>query len=115
MRETVHIMDDKKRIVMVETRVQGNEPGVPQRLIRFQFGNHLGPASLELDNQAQIVTYEEYTPYGSTSDQAVRSQMDVPKRYCYTGTERDEESGFYYHGARYYAPWLGRWTASDPR
>ena len=28
--------------------------------------------------------------------------------------ERDEESGFYYHGARYYAPWLGRWTNTDP-
>ena len=22
--------------------------------------------------------------------------------------------GFYYHGARYYAPWLGRWTSCDP-
>src|SRR5262245_39043139 len=27
--------------------------------------------------------------------------------------ERDEESGFEYHSARYYAPWLGRWTAPD--
>jgi RHS repeat-associated protein len=36
------------------------------------------------------------------------------KRYRYTGKERDEETGLYYHGARYYAPWLGRWTAADP-
>ena len=36
------------------------------------------------------------------------------KRYRYTGKERDEETGLYYHGARYYACWLGRWTASDP-
>jgi RHS repeat-associated protein len=28
--------------------------------------------------------------------------------------ERDEESGLNYHGARYYAPWLGRWVSSDP-
>ena len=28
--------------------------------------------------------------------------------------ERDEESGFGYHGARYYVPWLGRWTSCDP-
>ena len=28
--------------------------------------------------------------------------------------ERDEETGLSYHGARYYAPWLGRWTAADP-
>ncbi len=36
------------------------------------------------------------------------------KRYRYTGKERDEESGLYYHGARYYIPWLCRWSASDP-
>jgi len=36
------------------------------------------------------------------------------KKYRYTGKERDEESGLYYHGARYYIPWLCRWSASDP-
>ncbi|GEM_PF-1398696 len=36
------------------------------------------------------------------------------KRYRYTGKERDEESGLYYHGARYYIPWLCRWSTSDP-
>ena len=28
--------------------------------------------------------------------------------------ERDEESGFTYHGSRYYSPWLARWTKCDP-
>ena len=28
--------------------------------------------------------------------------------------ERDEETGLALHGARYYAAWLGRWTAADP-
>jgi len=37
-----------------------------------------------------------------------------PSRYRYTGQERDEETGLGYHGARYYASWLGRWTAADP-
>ncbi|MCB0189100.1 MAG: hypothetical protein KDE31_32750, partial [Caldilineaceae bacterium] len=74
----------------------------------------LGSASLELDDLAQIISYEEYAPYGSTTYQAVRSQTETPKRYRYTGMERDEESGLYYHGARYYAAWLGRWQSSDP-
>ncbi|HKO95844.1 MAG TPA: SpvB/TcaC N-terminal domain-containing protein [Pyrinomonadaceae bacterium] len=113
-RETLHIMDDKQRIALVETRTQGNEPGVPAQLIRYQFSNHLGSASLELDDQARIVSYEEYTPYGSTSYQAVASQTQTPKRYRYTGKERDEENGLYYHGARYCAPWLARWTSVDP-
>ena len=114
VRETLHITDDKQRVALVETRTLGNEPGVPAQLIRYLFANHLGSANLELDDQAQVISYEEYTPYGSTSYQAVRSQTETPKRYRYTGKERDEESGLYYHGARYYAPWLGRWTACDP-
>lgn len=113
-RETLHIMD-KQRIALVETRTQdqGNDPAPPQ-LIRYQLGNHLGSAILELDDQAQIISYEEYFPYGSTSYQAVRSQTETPKRYRYTGKERDEESGLYYHGARYYIGWLGRWVSCDP-
>jgi len=108
-RETLHIMDDKQRIALVETRTldtAGSDPA-PQQLIRYQLSNHLGSTSLELDDRAQIISYEEYTPYGSTSYQAVRSQTDTPKRYRYTGKERDEETGLNYHGARYYAPWLG--------
>jgi RHS repeat-associated protein len=36
------------------------------------------------------------------------------KRYRYTGMARDEETGLNYHGARYYATWLGRWVSTDP-
>jgi RHS repeat-associated protein len=114
VRETLHIMDDKKRICLVETRTSGSEPGVPAQIIRYQFSNHLGSASLELDDMARIISYEEYTPYGSTTYEAVRSQTETPKRYRYTGKERDGVSGLYYHGARYFAPWLGRWISCDP-
>ena len=111
----LHVMDDKQRIALVETRTVGDEPGVPAQLIRYQFGNHLGSAALELDGAGQIISYEEYYPYGSTSYQAGRSAAEVSlKRYRYTGKERDEETGLNYHGARYYAPWLGRWTSCDP-
>ncbi len=114
-RETLHVMDDKQRVALIETRTRllGADPA-PPRLVRFQLGNHLGSAALELDNQAQVISYEEYHPYGSTAYQAARSQTETPKRYRYTGKERDEETGFSYHGARYYAPWLGRWTSCDP-
>lgn len=113
IRETLHVMDDQQRIALVETRIQGDD-GSPPQLIRYQFGNHLGSASLEVDHEAKIISYEEYYPYGSTSYQAVRNDIQLPlKRYRYSGKERDEESGLYYHGACYYAPWLGRWTACD--
>ena len=109
-RETLYLMDEKQRIALVETRTidqAGNDPA-PQQLTRYQFANHLGSASLELDDQAEIISYEEYTPYGSTSYQAVRKELEAPPKRCrYTGKERDDETGIYYYGARYYASWLG--------
>jgi RHS repeat-associated protein len=62
-----------------------------------------------LDTAGRFVNREEYSPYGETSFGSY-----ARKRYRYTGKERDEESGLSYHGARYYAPWLGRWTSRDP-
>jgi len=112
-RETLQVMDDKRRVALVEMRTLGEEVDVAQRLIRYQFGNHLGSVISELDERAQIISYEEYAPYGGSTYQTVRSQTEAAKRYRYTGKERDEESGLYYHGARYYAAWMGRWTSYD--
>ncbi len=115
-RETLHVMDDKERVAMVETRTvdtAGTDPA-PARLIRYQLSNHLGSATLELDGSGQVISYEEYSAYGSTTYLAVRSQTETPKRYRFSGKERDEESGMERHGARFYLPWLGRWLSADP-
>ena len=112
-RETLHIMDGTQCVALIEARTQGADPA-PQQLLRYQYSNHLGSAVLELDEAAQVITYEEYFPYGSTAYQASRNQTETPKRYRYTSKERDEETGLSYHGARYYAPWLGQWVSCDP-
>ena len=114
-RRTLPVNDDEGRIALVETRTAGAERDVPPLLVRYQVGNHLGSAVLELDDTARIITYEEYYPYGCTSYQAGRSVAEVGlKRYRFTGKERDEETGFTRHGLRYYAAWLGRWVSPDP-
>jgi len=113
-RQTLHVMDDVRRIALVETRTVGDD-GSPVRLIRHQLGNHQGTASVELDGTGRTLSYEEHFPYGGSSYRAMDSTFGAaPKRYRYTGKERDEETGLSYHGARYYAPWLGRWTSADP-
>ncbi|GAB3903243.1 hypothetical protein GCM10028803_31340 [Larkinella knui] len=113
-RETLHVNDGGQRIAFVETRTDGADDG-PAQVIRYQYTNHLGTSALELDPEGAIISYEEYYPFGSTAFQSGRSTAEVNlKRYRFTGKERDEESGLYYHGARYYAPWLARWTAADP-
>jgi RHS repeat-associated protein len=115
-RETLHIMDDRQRIALVETGTLDTKGAdkAPAQLIRYQFGNHLGSAVLELDDVSQIISYEEYSAYGSTTYQAVANSVDAPKRYRFSGKERDEGTGLNYHSARYYALWLGRWIATDP-
>jgi len=112
VRETLHISDGEHRFALVETRT---DLLAAQPLIRYQLDNHVGSASVEVDQLAQIISYEEYTPFGSTSFQAVRNQVEAAKRYRFTGMERDEENGATYHKARYYLPWLGRWSSADPK
>ncbi|HLG77446.1 MAG TPA: hypothetical protein VKX46_13605, partial [Ktedonobacteraceae bacterium] len=60
-RQTLHVMDDKHRVALVETRTRGTDRSSPQ-LARYQFSNHLDSAALELDGQGQIISYEEYYP-----------------------------------------------------
>ena len=114
-RETLHVSDDnQRRIAQIDTRTQGTDDG-PAQSRRFVLSTHLRSAALEVDEDADVVSYEEYRPYGDAAYLATRSGAEVSlKRYRYTGKERDEETGLYYHGARYYAAWLGRWSAADP-
>jgi len=122
-RKSLSVMDDKTRVALIETKT--HETGLmnrlrnlvtsPTPLYRFQYSNHLGSASLELDVAASFISYEEYYPYGNTSFQSVDSTREIPaKRYRYTGKERDNETGLDYYGARHYASWLGRWCSCDP-
>jgi RHS repeat-associated protein len=118
-RETLHGMDDQQRITLIETKTfedkDGESLAAQKPLIRYQLGNHLGSAAVEVDSGGKVISYEEYYPYGNTAYQAVVNSVEVSlKRYRYTGKERDQESGLYYYGARYYAAWLGRWVSCDP-
>ena len=101
-------MDNQSRIALV--RVGSPFPDDTTPAVKFHLGDHLGSSNMVLDDTGAFVNREEYTPYGETSFGSFAS-----KRYRFTGKERDEESGFYYHGARYYAPWLGRWMSCDPK
>jgi RHS repeat-associated protein len=113
-RDTLHVSDDKQRIAQIDTRSEGSDDAAAQSR-RFVLSNHLGSAALEVDEDANVISYEEYHPYGTSACIAARSATEVNlKRHRFAGEERDEETGLYYQGARYYACWLGRWTAVDP-
>ena len=105
--DTVHVLDGASRIAT--RRVGAALGGDPTPAVKYHLGDHLGSSHVVLDDTGSMVNREEYFPYGETSFGSYGK-----KRYRFTGKERDEESGLSYHGARYYAPWLGRWTAADP-
>ena len=108
-RQTLHVMDDTRMVAMIDrlTIDNGITLSTPVVSIRYQYDNHLGSASLELDQNAAIISYEEYHPFGTTSYRSGRTETEVAlKRYKYVGKERDEETGLYYYGARYYAAWI---------
>jgi RHS repeat-associated protein len=116
-RQTIHLMDDARRVAMVETLTVPAEAlaAAPVSRLRYQVANHLNSACVELDDDGRVITYEEYFPFGATSFHSVFGRLEASaKRYRFTGKERDQETGFSYHAARYYVPWLARWTSCDP-
>jgi RHS repeat-associated protein len=113
--ETHHLFDGNQRLLIAEDVISTDSDFGVGTLHKYQYSNHLGSVGLEVDEGGNIISYEEYHPYGTTAYHAKNSEIDsTKKRYRYTGMERDEESGLSYHSARYYLPWLGRWGSVDP-
>jgi RHS repeat-associated protein len=122
--ESHHLMLGDRRVLLVDdvlTAADAEHPRADgltvtaQTLLRYQYSNHLDTAGLELDGNAAIISYEEFHSYGTSAYRAVDSAVEAaPKRYRFTGMERDEESGLSYQSARYFFPCLGRWVSSDP-
>jgi insecticidal toxin complex protein TccC len=102
----------------IALRVMHWEAGKPEQIdndqARYSLDNQLGSSTLELDDTGQLLTYEEYYPYGGTAVWAAKSELEAKyKTVRYSGKERDV-TGLYAYGFRYYAPWLGRWLNPDP-
>jgi RHS repeat-associated protein len=113
VRTDLDVTDGKSVLARVQSRNEVDD-GSSALLLRHQLANHIRSTTLELDGAGRVLSYEEYTPFGSTSYQAVRSETEAPKRDRFIGRERDAETGLYYVGARYYSPWLCRWISCDP-
>jgi YD repeat-containing protein len=69
--ETIHLFEGSQRTLLVDDILQTDQPdpGVATNY-RYQLNNHLGSAGVVLDELAQVVSCEEYHPYGTTSYQA---------------------------------------------
>ena len=119
-RRTIHISDNTGRIAQVDIKTKDDDNTdranpLNAHLIRYQYSNHQGSATLETNADGEVISYEEYHPFGTSAYRSAKPGFELSlKRYRFSGKERDDETGLYYFGARYYAPWLGRWTSADP-
>ncbi|WP_335990359.1 SpvB/TcaC N-terminal domain-containing protein [Glycomyces sp. MUSA5-2] len=118
-RRTIQFTDDAGRFARADVLVTdtAGTDGAPlgEPVFRYQYGNHVGSATVETGEDGAVVSYEEYHPYGSTAYRSAKpGEHHSLKRYRFHGKERDEETGLYDYGSRMYAPWLGRWTGADP-
>lgn len=92
----------------------GKPDGLNNNQLRYSYDNLIGSSTLELDGKGEIISLEEYYPYGGTAVWTARNQTEADyKTRRYSGKERDT-TGLYYYGYRYYQPWVGRWLSSDP-
>lgn len=80
-----------------------------KRLPRYQIGNNM-----ELDDEGQLISYEECSPFGAITYSSMEREVKASREYRFQQYKHDRETGLYHCGARYYCPWLGRWTSPDP-
>ncbi|MBS9428218.1 RHS repeat domain-containing protein [Photorhabdus akhurstii] len=93
---------------------KGQPTGIDNDQVRYSYDNLTHSSELELDMHGEIISWEEYYPYGGTAIWAARNQVEAGyKTIRYSGKERDA-TGLYYYGYRYYQPWAGRWLSADP-
>ncbi|WP_233236779.1 RHS repeat-associated core domain-containing protein [Bordetella sp. LUAb4] len=109
----VIVLDDGAR-VLNWTGATGKPSDIPNQQLRYQYSDRQNSCQIETDSDGNVITQEEYYPYGGTAVLASKNNSEVKYKYIrYSGKERDA-TGLYYYGLRYYQPWIGRWINPDP-
>ena len=80
----------------------------------FYHGDHLGSTSLTTTASGKVYEKTLYYPYGETWIEDGHAEEHDLLGYKFTGKELDEETGYYYFGARYYDPQISSWISTDP-
>ncbi|MBN2335864.1 RHS repeat-associated core domain-containing protein [Candidatus Bathyarchaeota archaeon] len=74
--------------------------------VEYYHVDHLGSTRLKMDGAGDVVYESNYEPYGPGCGE------EGSEDYRYTG-KREDPTGLYYFGARYYDPVTGRFTTRD--
>ena len=114
VQEDLHVITSGPGLRILHWENDTQPDGITGDQYRFGILDHINSLSMEIDQDAQIISYEEYYPYGGTAIWSTRSQIESEyKTRRYSGKVKDA-TGLYYFGFRYYMPWIGRWLNPDP-
>nr|WP_264085164.1 SpvB/TcaC N-terminal domain-containing protein [Kibdelosporangium phytohabitans] len=102
-----HVFIGDARLTTKTVAVSGGENSQS-----YYHTDHLGSSGYVTDNLGNVTQHLEYMPFGETWVQERTGHSGTP--YQFTGKELDEETGLYYHGARYYNPRTQLWASADP-
>ena len=82
----------------------------------YYLKDHLGNIRVTLDGNGNVVTTDDYYPFGLQMPGRSYNMALTGSIYKYAGKEFDEESGLncYYFGARYFDTKIGRFLSVDP-
>ncbi len=108
----LEIFDGPDSTSWEETYTPGTPPGggnVADKL--YYIRDHLGSIRVVIDDNGDVVHYADYYPFGM--EMAGRTGTTERPKEGFTGHEKDEETGEYYAGARYYDAEIGRWNGID--
>ncbi len=81
--------------------------------IYYYHPDHLGTSTALTDYNGNAYQFFLNLPFGETMAQQLGSNY-YNSPYKFNGKELDEETGFYYYGARYYDPRISIWQSVDP-
>ncbi|QQS58748.1 CHAP domain-containing protein [Candidatus Peregrinibacteria bacterium] len=84
----------------------------PEKKLIYHHTDHLSGASVDTDNNGNILQLTDYYPYGN--ERIEETTTDFHNDYTYTGKERDEDTDLLYYEARYYNSNIARFISIDP-
>ncbi|MFA5820836.1 MAG: RHS repeat-associated core domain-containing protein [Candidatus Gracilibacteria bacterium] len=103
----------KRHIYAGSEKVATIDGPVATATTAYHHADHLSGSSVETNQTGSVLQLTDYHPYGTTRFERTASAY-TGNDYKFTGKEKDDSTGLYYYGARYYNPSLGRFMSEDP-
>lgn len=94
--------------------IAGRPAEVVNDQVRYCLDDIQHSSMLELDQQARLISLEDYYPFGGTAALTAGSAREVSYKTLRHSGEEMDETGLYAYERRYYAWWCLRWISADP-